>query len=265
MSQRMLSTDESWRRWGRLDPYFGVLADERFSSSKIEQYRYEFFATGAKFIAHVLRRYSTNFGDLPRRRALDHGCGVGRLTLPLASHFLDVLALDVSPEMLVEARSNALRAGVANATFAPADDELSNAPGVFDFVNSHMVLQHVPVARGLPLLLRLVEKVRPGGGFHVHLSCRIDPWPWRFLYWASANIPGVKVWQNVCAGRCWDAPAMQMNNYPLDRILARLAAEGITDLVVITEPHSRFFSFSLIGRKPPLTGFESPTIRDGKL
>jgi SAM-dependent methyltransferase len=175
---------------------------------------------------------------------------VGRITLPLATHFSSVLALDVSPQMLVEAESNASRLNVANAAFALADDDLTNAPGEFDFVNSHMVLQHVPVRRGFPLLLRLIKKVRPGGGFHVHLSYRIDTWSWRFLYWASANIPGVKVWQNICAGRRWNAPAMQMNNYPLNRILARLAADGITDLLVLAEPHSRFVSCSLVGMKP---------------
>ena len=232
------------------DPYFGVLAHERYSAANIDQNRNEFFATGREFVAHILRRYELQFGALPHARALDHGCGVGRLTLPLATHFSSVVALDVSPDMLAEAKANADRAGVTNAGFVLADDQLSNAPGKFDFVNSNMVLQHVPVRRGLPLFFRLIEKVRPGGGFHIHLSYRTEPWAWRLLYWASANVPGVKLWQNICAGRRWNAPAMQMNHYPLDAIVARLAAAGITDLVVSAEPHARFVTCSLIGTKP---------------
>ena len=113
-----------------------------------------------------------------------------------------------------------------------------------------MVLQHIPVRRGLPLLHRLVGKVRPGGGFHLHLSYRTEPLGWRALYWASANIPGVKLWQNVCAGRRWNAPAMQMNDYPVPQILADLADRGIHDLLVMIEHHGRFVTCSLIGKVP---------------
>jgi len=246
----MLNTDEAWKKWGRQDPYFAVLAHERFATRNIEHNRGEFFATGQAFVADILARYDRHFGDLARGRALDHGCGVGRLTLPLARHFSSVVALDVSREMLVEAKANARAADVANVGFALADDDLSNAPGEFDFVNSNMVLQHVPVRRGLPLLFRLIDKVRPGGGFHIQISYRIDPWPWRLLYWASANIPGVKPWQNICAGRRWNAPAMQMNDYPIEKILVRLAAAGFADLILSTQPQARFVSCSLIGRKP---------------
>lgn len=245
----MLSTDKAWKQWGRQDPYFGVLADDKFTTSTIEANRDLFFATGRGFIKHVLSRYAAHFGELPRGRALDHGCGVGRLTFPLARDFDEVTALDVSPDMLTEAKANAQRFGIENAEFLTADDSLSNALGTYDFVNSHLVLQHIPVRRGLPLLYRLIDKVRPGGGFHVHLSYRAEPLGWRALYWASANIPGVKVWQNVCAGRRWNAPAMQMNDYPLPAVLAELAKRGMPDLLIATEHHGRFVTCSLIGRK----------------
>ena len=100
------------------------------------------------------------------------------------------------------------------------------------------------------MLYRLIGKVRPGGGFHIHLSYRTEAFRWRALYWASANVPGVKVWQNLCAGRRWNAPAMQMNDYPLPDILAELAGRGICDLLVMTERHERFVTCSLIGKVP---------------
>jgi predicted NAD/FAD-binding protein len=116
-----------------------------------------------------------------------------------------------------------------------------------------MVLQHVRVRRGLRLLNRLMEKVRPGGGFHVHVSIRTDRLRSRALWWASHHIPGVKVWQNVFAGRRWNAPAMQMNNYPLNRIVVLLTAHGITEFLLCTEKHAEFVTVSIIGRKPPAT------------
>jgi 2-polyprenyl-3-methyl-5-hydroxy-6-metoxy-1,4-benzoquinol methylase len=246
----MLSTDKTWEKWGSQQPYFGVLAQERFTAERITENRDEFFTSGRKSIARTLKRYETHFGRLPRERALDHGCGVGRLTLPLARDFSHVVALDVSPSMLSEARSNAQQFGTANVQFALADDGLSNAPGEFDFVNSYMVLQHIPVSRGLRILSRLIAKVRPGGGFHVHFSIRTDAIRSRALWWASHHIPGVKIWQNIRWKRPWNAPAMQMNNYRLNRIIALLATHGISEFLVCTEEHAKFLTCSVIGRKP---------------
>ncbi len=246
----MLSTDKAWRRWGKEDPYYGVLAHDRFVRGQIDRHRDEFFASGHEFITDLLSRYEAHFGALERARVLDHGCGVGRLALPLASEFASVDALDISPDMLAEARANAQRAGAANIDFVLADDRLSRATGAYDFVNSLLVLQHVPVRRGLTMLFAMVDKVKPGGGFHIHLCCRTDRGPPRWLYWASANIPGVKIWQNICARRGWDAPAMQMNDYPLGRILSDLKRRGIADVLIETEQHDRLITCSLLGRTP---------------
>lgn len=246
----MIDTDRHWDKWGREDPYFGVLAEDRFRSTSIADSRGAFLETGRVFIADLLAQFERQFGKLERGRALDHGCGVGRLTLPLADHFSEVVALDVSAPMLAEAERNAAESGKSNIRFLPADDQLSGASGQFDFVNSFITLQHVPVRRGLPIFFRLIDRVKPGGGFHLHVSFRTETLNWRLLYWASANVPGVKIWQNICAGRAWNAPAMQMNNYPLARMLARLAAQGITDLKIVTEHHPRFTMCSLLGRKP---------------
>ena len=246
----MLSTDKAWEKFGRRDPYFGVLAEERFTAANIGENKDEFFASGRSAIARLIKRHEAHFGPLQRGRALDHGCGVGRLSLPLARQFGEVIGLDVSQSMLSEARSNAEALGLGNVEFALADDRLSNAPGEFDMVMSYMVLQHVRVRRGLGILSRLLEKVRPGGGFHFHFSIRTDRLRSRALWWASHHIPGVKIWQNVCARRPWNAPAMQMNNYPLNRVVVLLAARGITEFLVSTEKHAEFLTVTVSGMKP---------------
>lgn len=245
----MLSTDKAWEKFGREDPYYGVLAEERFTSANIGANREDFFESSRAFVTALLKRYESHFGPLPRERALDHGCGVGRLTLPLASEFASVTGLDISPSMLAEAEENARRHGTANVDFALADDDLSNASGEFDFVNSYITLQHIPVRRGLPIIARLIDKVRPGGGFHLHFSIRTDALPSRALWWASHHIPGVKIWQNVFAGRRWNAPAMQMNNYPVSDVIVALTSKGVSQFVLSPERHAKFITCSLIGRR----------------
>jgi SAM-dependent methyltransferase len=246
----MLSTDKAWEKFGRQQPYYGVLADEKFTGREIDAHRDEFFASGQASASRILRTYEDHFGKLGSARALDHGCGVGRLTLPLAERFAAVVGLDISPSMLAEARANARRAGVSNVEFEPADDTLSRAAGKFDFVNSYMVLQHIPVRRGLPIFSQLLGRVQAGGGFHLHVAIRSDAIGSRALWWASHHIPGVKVWQNICAGRPWNAPAMQMNDYPLKRLVILLAGDGISEFLVSTEQHAKFLTCSILGKKP---------------
>ena len=246
----MLSTDKAWERFGRDEPYFGVLAHEKFSPGKIEQNRDEFFASGEGAVAQIIGQCEKHFGKLGRGRALDHGCGVGRLTFAFARQFDNVVALDVSPSMLAEARDNARRFGLSNVAFELSDDWLSKAGGTFDFVNSHMVLQHVPVRRGLRIVERLLEKLDPGGGFHFHFSVRSDSLRSRALWWASHHIPGVKIVQNIIARRRWNAPAMQMNNYPINRVVALLASRGVTQFLVSAENHAEFLTLSVVGIVP---------------
>ena len=100
----MASSDRDWETWGADDPYYGVLTHAQFRKGAIDAHRDEFFASGTAFVTDLLARYQHHCGELPRGRALDFGCGVGRLTLAFAPHFAHVDGLDVSPSMLAEAR-----------------------------------------------------------------------------------------------------------------------------------------------------------------
>lgn len=248
----MLRTDKAWEKFGSEDPYFGVLASPKFSAENIHLSRDEFFASGRDAVSQILRRFEKHFGDLIKGRALDHGCGVGRLAFPLAEEFDEIVALDVSPSMLLEARANAEKAEIRNVAFELADDRLAKAVGEFDFVNSYMVLQHIRVRRGLNILFCLLEKVKPGGGFHFHISIRTDGLLRRLIWWTSHHIPGVKICQNILAGRVWNAPAMQMNNYPLNRVFELLSSRGISEALVSMERHANFLTCSVTGRTPAI-------------
>jgi SAM-dependent methyltransferase len=239
-----------WDRWGKTEPYFGVLADPRFTKDQIEGHRSIFFGSGRSQVEAMLTTFERHFGSLARGSVLDHGCGVARLTIPLAHEFAEVVGLDVSPAMLEEAAANCAAASLNNVQLALADDQLSNARRTFDFVNSALVLQHVPVRRGKVLIDALIKRVAPGGGFHLHLSTRTDNRRSRSLWWASANVPGIKLLQNVLAGRTWNAPAMQMNNYSLSEVSDMLSARGIDQLLMKSEVHGKFLTLSLFGRVP---------------
>jgi cyclopropane fatty-acyl-phospholipid synthase-like methyltransferase len=102
-------------------------------------------------------------------RALDFGCGVGRIVIPLAERCGSVLGVDVADSMLVNARLLCQQRNLSNVRFARCDDSLEGVDGGFDLVHSYIVFQHVPPGRGLPLLERLLRKLNANGVGVIHV------------------------------------------------------------------------------------------------
>jgi SAM-dependent methyltransferase len=97
----------------------------------------------------------------PRGKALDLGCGEGRLTRDLAERGHEIVGVDLSPTLLAAARAAApeLEFFEANAAAMPFGDE------VFDLVAAFMSLQDVDeMERALDETARVL---RPGGVFCV--------------------------------------------------------------------------------------------------
>lgn len=138
----------------------------------------EFFATGDAEIAHVL----AVAGSLGRPdgygRALDFGCGVGRLTRALANRFDHAVGVDISGGMVE--RAQRLNADVPGAEFLlnAAPDLAQLESGSFDLVYSSIVLQHVPtVAEIERYVVEFLRVVSPAGLVVFGLPDRI-PFPW---------------------------------------------------------------------------------------
>ncbi|TAD75095.1 MAG: class I SAM-dependent methyltransferase [Sphingomonadales bacterium] len=231
----MADSDHNWRLWGERDPYYGVLTSPQFRKDKISANRQIFFDDGQAFVGHWLTEIERHFGGLPRGRALDFGCGVGRLTIPLSDHFESVTGLDISQGMLNEARHNSAD---RNIEYLLSDDTLSLVDGTFDFVNSIMVLQHIPVARGMAIMSKLLARVRKGGACLIQVSTKRNHGLWDELrYRFRHHLPGGQAMMNLLERRAADTPVMQMNEYSIDAVLALFRAHGFEDMLVCYERH----------------------------
>lgn len=245
------SSDRAWRKWGKIDPYFAVLTKPEYRAQEIDRHRQAFFEEGEDYIEALLTRIGHICPQMQRGRALDFGCGVGRLTLPLARRFDEAVGVDISPAMLEEAEANARAAGLANARFALSDDSLSRAEGLFDLVQTYIVLQHIPVARGLAYIERLLDLVRPGGVAALHFTIDRGTGALRdSLNWAQRNLPLVNNLANLARGRRFAEPLMQMNEYPLASVLALFERHGIPDALVSLDRQQGILAAVVIGRKP---------------
>lgn len=245
-------SDSDWRKWGETDPYFGVVSFDEFKADRIAGNRDRFFATGRREIDAAMKEIAARYGDVARRRALDFGSGVGRLALPLADRYGEVVGVDISEAMIAEARDNCSKAGVANAEFVLSDDRLARVTGAFDLVHSYIVLQHIPVERGLALTAQMLARLAPGGVACLHYSLKRTLPPTRELVYALKHrVPGGRLAMNVLQRRAWNAPAMQMNNYPLERVLRIYAENDLEDIFVTPEWQESALTARVYGRKKP--------------
>ena len=107
-----------WDDLALVDPYWAVLAAEgkRDGGWGLD----EFFATGEADVEQILATADQLGRPARRERALDFGCGVGRLTRALARRFDEAVGVDVSARMLEQARR--LNADTPNVTFASPND-----------------------------------------------------------------------------------------------------------------------------------------------
>ena len=90
-------------------------------------------------------------------RALDVGCGTGRLARALADRCGEVVAIDADASTLARARATHQK---PNLGFAVGDVMTHDFDGTFDFVASIATLHHLPLE---PALERLKQLLGPRG------------------------------------------------------------------------------------------------------
>jgi SAM-dependent methyltransferase len=161
-------------------------------------------ATGGGSVLEVLKRASSTSDLL---RALDFGCGVGRLMKPLIEAGLRVDGVDISERMLAFARQDPALTG--SEFFLSNGNDCGAAPdGTYDFVYSHLCFQHI-CSRALrtQLLASFKKALKPGGVVLVQMHYYPDRTaatvPEPHMPWSGDNFSA-----NVTNGRAdvWPTP-----------------------------------------------------------
>lgn len=245
--------EASWERYGRENPYYGVLTSEHYRSKALDAGALEaFFASGETYIREMLARVEAALpGALRPARALDFGCGAARLVIPLAQRFEEVVGVDVSPSMLAEAEKNCAEREIRNARFALTGDVSKARLGEFSFIHSYIVFQHIPPADGERLMRTLVDMLEPGGIALLHVTIARRSALRRAAQWLQRNFVPASWLINVLRGRPWNTPVMQMNSYSLNRIAQLLRESGIETFGVRVEEHEGSVGAFVLARRPP--------------
>jgi SAM-dependent methyltransferase len=151
----------NWDRVAKLDALGVVLSERRKPHGRwtLE----EFFSTGEAEVTSVLGRCRELGIALKYGRALDFGCGVGRLTRAFASRFSQCVGIDVSAEMVSQAQE--LNGQFSNCQFLLNHSDMLPFPDKsFDFVSSLIVLQHMQSELEILSWVReFIRVLSPGG------------------------------------------------------------------------------------------------------
>ena len=255
--RNLRDTDADWQKFGSIDRYWAVCTHDKFRRNRItNEARQEFFESGCKYVQFVFDTIRQHLlPEFAPKRAIDFGCGVGRLTVHLASCCEEVVGIDVSPGMLEEAQRNFDERGITNARLVVGDDMLSQIDGTFDFINSYIVLQHIPVFRGNTIIRRLIDLLEPDGVGVLQLTygsaSRNSQKSGSVLRRITrAVLPkwvrkGLREWAKNRKTR----PIMQMNDYDLSKVFQILYEAGCLNVHVRFTDHGGYLGLILFFQK----------------
>jgi Methyltransferase domain len=137
------SADLMWEKFADEDPYTYILTTLRERDPQI------FWQSGERLVYTELLPVVQSHG-VRALVGLELGSGIGRLVLPLARYFQEVIGVDIAPSMVRRATSFARNNGFSNVSFAaisgPEDflKRVGNYAGSCDFIYSLLVFQHIP-------------------------------------------------------------------------------------------------------------------------
>ena len=126
-----------WDDFAKKNPEYYILTKDVDYSTK--EGKRIFFKSGKEFTNKTLEKVSHLLPD--KKRALEIGCGIGRLTLPHANHFDEVIAVDIAPTMLTKLQENAAKFGHENIQTYVSSEQWWQFK--VSYAYSYLVFQHI--------------------------------------------------------------------------------------------------------------------------
>ena len=164
---------ETWDALGAEDPLWAVLSDPAARGNRWNPD--EFFATGRVEIDRLYEHLAGHGVEVRPGRALDFGCGVGRLTQALAARFDRVDGVDIAPSMVAAARRFNRHGDRCTYHVNEKADLSLFDDGVFDFIYSRITLQHIPPEFTKRYLVEFARVLGPGGVAVLHVPTGMTP------------------------------------------------------------------------------------------
>jgi len=162
----------NWDALGKTAPLEAILTNPERKEGWLEK---EFFEWGRDEIEGVLRNVRSLGVELTQRRALDFGCGVGRLTQALAEHFEEVHGVDIAPSMIRLARRYNRYGDRCHYHLNYSKNLRIFEDDRFDFIYSNITLQHMEPRYAKGYLREFLRVLEPSGVLVFQLPTQLAP------------------------------------------------------------------------------------------
>lgn len=167
----------------------------------------EFLESGERDVAELVDPFLAQVHFDPNGKILmEVGCGVGRMTMAFSRRFGEVEAVDISSEMVNQAKELQQKLGVRNVRFrvnSGQDLKQYDSESV-DFCFSYIVFQHIPDVSIIVNYIREMVRILRRGGF---LLFQVNGFRWikfpgdYYLYWGICETGRLKNW-NIHSRPC---------------------------------------------------------------
>jgi SAM-dependent methyltransferase len=244
-----MKTDRDWEKWAQQNAYYGVLASPEYDAPRMtDTNRARFFASGETHLKDVLQTAQACLhANITFGKALDFGCGVGRVLTPLARRFREVVGIDSSDTMRQICAQNLPD---PNIRLLGTVDSLSNERGSFDFIHSFIVFQHIRPSVGYKIFQQLLDLGALNSVYALHLTVG-DLRRWRArANWFRYRIPPLHWMYNVSRSRPIFEPMTEMNRYDMAKVLRLLQQMGVSSIYAQTTDHNDHIGAVLYFLKP---------------
>ncbi len=163
---------KNWDGLGKIDPLWAILTcpEKKGNKWQIE----EFFEKGVREIQEVMNYVDSLDTEIKNRKALDFGCGVGRLSQALACHFDEVYGIDIAPSMIYLANKYNRYKNKCEYCLNDSDDLLLFKNNTFDFIYTNITLQHIQPKYSKKYLKEFLRILITGGLLIFQLPSQIN-------------------------------------------------------------------------------------------
>jgi SAM-dependent methyltransferase len=160
-----------------MDPFWAVLSHPEKEGKLWDPD--DFFKTGVDEIRGVMNEVTRQGVVLGADRALDFGCGPGRLSQALVAYFKRVDGVDIAPSMIELANKFNRHPEQCHFHVNARDDLTIFEDGAFNFVYSNITLQHMEPLYARAYIREFIRVLQPGGALVFQLPGRLVKIPAR--------------------------------------------------------------------------------------
>lgn len=206
----------TWETWAADDPLFAILSDPTKLGGK---WNIDEFMAHTPELDEILGLVDKHDLLVGHARALDFGCGVGRMTQALARRFDTVVGIDISESMV--AKAEPLNQHRDRVRYVTGDLTVLSGPK-FDFIFSIYVIQHIPQSMQRDVLRSLVGLLKPDGLLAIQI-----PAPSGGLKQIRAQLAPRWLKEQRFKRRFKGAPLIEMNPLSHDEVARAIAPATI--------------------------------------